>query len=154
MAIASSTRWKCVSSVRSSRSGVGALSAATQTRAIASTTFTGQRPVAVSAESMTASVPSITALATSETSARVGSGLVIIDSIKRVADSGKPVTRSAVRDAIQSAKVQTLQGEVAFDQNGDLLNKVISIFQIRKDPKYPLDDILHQYHYVDVAPEV
>src|SRR5581483_9589331 len=40
--------------------------------------------------------------------------LVIIDSIKRVADSGKPVTRSAVRDAIQSAKVQTLQGEVAF----------------------------------------
>lgn len=80
--------------------------------------------------------------------------LVIIDSIKRVADSGKPVTRSAVRDAIQSAKVQTLQGEVAFDQNGDLLNKVISIFQIRKDPKYPLDDILHQYHYVDVAPEV
>jgi branched-chain amino acid transport system substrate-binding protein len=80
--------------------------------------------------------------------------LVIIDAIKQVAASGKPVNRSDVRNAIQNAKVQTLQGEVAFDQNGDLMNKVISIFQIRKDPKYPLDDILHQYHYVAVAPEV
>src|SRR6185503_1805925 len=37
-------------------------------------------------------------------------GLVIIDAIKRVAASGKDVTRDAVRDAIASSKVKTLQG--------------------------------------------
>ena len=42
-------------------------------------------PAAVSAESITASVPSSTALATSNTSARVGNGEVIIDSIIWVA---------------------------------------------------------------------
>jgi hypothetical protein len=41
--------------------------------------------VAVSADNMTASVPSITAFATSLTSARVGTGLLIIDSIICVA---------------------------------------------------------------------
>src|SRR5215469_12484841 len=35
--------------------------------------------------------------------------LVIIDAIKRVAASGKPVTRESVRDAIQTAKVPTIQ---------------------------------------------
>ena len=44
------------------------------------TTLTGSWPMAVSAESITALVPSNTALATSETSARVGLGEVIIDS--------------------------------------------------------------------------
>ena len=47
--------------------------------------LTGYLPTALSAESITASVPSITAFATSETSARVGTGLVIIDSIICVA---------------------------------------------------------------------
>ena len=46
--------------------------------------------------------------------------LVIIDAVKRVAASGKPVTRDAVRDAIQTAKVPTIQGTVSFDANGDL----------------------------------
>ena len=45
----------------------------------------GYLPVAVSAESITASVPSSTALATSNTSARVGIGLSRIDSIICVA---------------------------------------------------------------------
>ncbi len=36
--------------------------------------------------------------------------LVILDAIKRVAESGEPVTRSAVRDAIQTAHLETLQG--------------------------------------------
>ncbi len=52
---------------------------------MASTVSTGYLPLAVSAESMTASVPSSTALATSDTSARVGTGLAIIDSIIWVA---------------------------------------------------------------------
>ena len=49
-------------------------------RAIVSTTTTGYLPTLVSPESMTASAPSRTALATSLVSARVGTGLSIIDS--------------------------------------------------------------------------
>ena len=59
--------------------------------------------------------------------------LVIIDAIKRVAASGKPVTREAVRDAIQTAKVPTIQGVVSFDENGDLKDRTVSVFQIQKD---------------------
>jgi len=78
--------------------------------------------------------------------------LVIIDAIKRVAASGKEVNRGNVRDAIQSAKVNTLQGEVSFDANGDINNRIVSVFQITKDDKYPLNDTVHQYKYVGVAP--
>ena len=79
--------------------------------------------------------------------------LVILDSIKRVAASGKEVNRANVRDAIQESKVKTLQGEVSFDQNGDITNRIVSVFQIKKDTKYPLDDVLHQYKYMGVAPQ-
>jgi branched-chain amino acid transport system substrate-binding protein len=78
--------------------------------------------------------------------------LVILDAIKRVADSGKEVNRETVRDAIQSAKVKTLQGEVSFDENGDITNRIVSVFKITKDDKYPLNDTIHQYKYVGVAP--
>ncbi len=49
-------------------------------RPIVSTTTTGYLPTLVSPESMTASAPSSTAFATSEVSARVGTGFSIIDS--------------------------------------------------------------------------
>lgn len=79
--------------------------------------------------------------------------LVIVDAIKRVAASGKPVTREAVRDAIQTAKVPTIQGVVAFDANGDLTDRTVSVFQIKKDTTKPLNDISAQYKYIDVAPQ-
>ena len=78
---------------------------------------------------------------------------MILDSIKRVSAAGKEVNRANVRDAIQESKVKTLQGEVSFDQNGDITNRVVSVFQIKKDTKYPLDDVLHQYKYMGVAPQ-
>jgi branched-chain amino acid transport system substrate-binding protein len=78
--------------------------------------------------------------------------LVILDAIKRVAASGKPVNRDNVRDAIQSAHLTTLQGEVSFDQNGDITNRIVSVFRIVKDDKYALNDTIHQYKYVGVAP--
>ena len=78
--------------------------------------------------------------------------LVILDAIKRVAASGKDVTRDAIRDAIQQSHLKTLQGEISFDANGDIENRVISVFQITRNDKYPLDDLLHQYKYIGVAP--
>jgi branched-chain amino acid transport system substrate-binding protein len=79
--------------------------------------------------------------------------LVAIDAIERVAKSGKPVTRAAVRDAIQASKTKTLQGVVSFDANGDLTNHIVSVFQVQHDPKYPDDDIVHQYKYIGAAPQ-
>jgi branched-chain amino acid transport system substrate-binding protein len=78
--------------------------------------------------------------------------MVVIDSIERVAKSGQPVTRANVRDAIQSASVKTLQGVVSFDGNGDIAQRVVSVFQVKHDPGYPQDDLVHQYRYVGVAP--
>ena len=79
--------------------------------------------------------------------------LVIADAIKRAAASGKPVNRDTVRDAIQGANLSTLQGPVSFDENGDIVNKVISVFQIHHDANSPEDDVQHQYKYIGVAPE-
>jgi len=79
--------------------------------------------------------------------------LVVLDAVKRVAESGAPVTRSAVRDAIQTAKVETLQGTVSFDQYGDINDRTISVFQARLDPQYPVNAVLHQYKYLGVAPQ-
>src|SRR5207247_4468420 len=55
-------------------------SAVSTIRAIVRTASTGYRPAAVSADSITASVPSSTALATSEASALVGRGFSVMDS--------------------------------------------------------------------------
>jgi branched-chain amino acid transport system substrate-binding protein len=77
---------------------------------------------------------------------------VVVDSIKRVVAAGKPVTRENVRDAIQTTKLKTLQGEVSFDENGDILSKVVSVFKITKDPAHPEDDVEFQYKYVGIAP--
>jgi branched-chain amino acid transport system substrate-binding protein len=76
---------------------------------------------------------------------------VALDAIGRVAQTGKPITRSAVRDAIQATKLDTLQGEVSFDANGDLTSRIVSIFQIQHDPAFPADNILHQYKYIGAA---
>ena len=80
--------------------------------------------------------------------------LVIIDAVKRVAATGQPVTRSLVRDAIQTAKVETIQGVVSFDANGDLADRTVSVFQIKKNASAKLDDVSAQYDYIDVAPQV
>jgi len=79
--------------------------------------------------------------------------LVVMDAIKRVAATGKTPDRHNIRDAMQATKLKTLQGTIEFDQYGDLKNKVISVFQIAHNPKFPDDDIIHQYKYLGIAPE-
>jgi branched-chain amino acid transport system substrate-binding protein len=79
--------------------------------------------------------------------------LVVLDAIKRVVESGKELNRSNVRDAMQATRLPTLQGEISFDENGDMLSKVVSVFQFLHDPKYPDDDIIHQHRFLGTAPE-
>jgi branched-chain amino acid transport system substrate-binding protein len=79
--------------------------------------------------------------------------LVVLDAIKRVAEAGKPVNRDAVRDAIQAGNTKTLQGVVSFDENGDIKDRTVSVFRCIHDPKYPDNNVLHQYKYLGVAPQ-
>ncbi len=77
---------------------------------------------------------------------------VIIEAAKDLVANKKPVTRAAMRDAIQRVNLQnTLIGPVSFDANGDLNNKIISVFQVRKNPAAPLNS-MDQYAYVGIAP--
>jgi len=57
------------------------------------------------------------------------------------------------RDAIQTAKVATIQGVVEFDENGDLKDRTVSVFQIQQDKSARPDDVSRQYHYIGVAPQ-
>jgi branched-chain amino acid transport system substrate-binding protein len=79
--------------------------------------------------------------------------LVIADAVKRLVADKKEINRDNVRDYIQSAKLKTLQGNVSFDANGDLEDRTISVFQIKKDTNYSADDLVHQYRYIGVAPQ-
>lgn len=78
--------------------------------------------------------------------------LVVLAAIAAVAKSGKPVDRGAVRDAIQTGKVETLQGPISFDDNGDLGAHVVSVFQVQQDTTHPINDVVHQFKYIGVAP--
>ena len=80
---------------------------------------------------------------------------VIIQAAKNLVAAGKEPTRDLMRDAIQGVSLKgSLIGTVEFDENGDMKNKVISVFQIKKDASKPLDDTESQYKYIGVAPMV
>jgi branched-chain amino acid transport system substrate-binding protein len=78
--------------------------------------------------------------------------LVVLAAIATVAKSSARVDRVAVRDAIQAGRVGTLQGPVFFDADGDLKDHVVSVFQVQRDPAYPVNDVVHQFKYIGVAP--
>jgi hypothetical protein len=42
---------------------------------------------------------------------------------------------------------------VSFDANGDIENRIVSVFKVVKNDKYPIDDPIHQYKYLGVAPQ-
>jgi branched-chain amino acid transport system substrate-binding protein len=68
---------------------------------------------------------------------------VIADTVTRLVNDGMPITRENVRDYAQQTNLPTLQGTISFDDNGDLKDKVISVFQV-KDAAYK---------YVGAAPQ-
>ena len=47
-------------------------------------------------------------------------------------------------DAIETTHLKTMPGDISFDQNGELVTKVISVFQVVRNPEYPDDDVVHQ----------
>lgn len=69
--------------------------------------------------------------------------LVIDDTIKRIVQDGQPITRQTVRDYAQNTNLDTLQGVINFDSNGDLKDKVVSVFQVKDG----------QYQFVGAAPQ-
>ena len=77
---------------------------------------------------------------------------VILDAIRRIAATHKPVTREAVRATMLKTKLKLLQGEVSFNKDGDLSSTAVSIFQVQFNSAYPMGDIVHQFHYVGPAP--
>jgi branched-chain amino acid transport system substrate-binding protein len=68
---------------------------------------------------------------------------VINDTVTRLLTDGMPITRENVRDYAQQTNLPTLQGVISFDDNGDLKDKIISVFQVK--------DAL--YKYVGAAPQ-
>ena len=67
--------------------------------------------------------------------------------------AGKSITRDGIRDGLQQIRIDnSLIGPLEFDENGDLKNKVISVFQIKRDDAHPLDDPDSQYKYIGIAP--
>jgi branched-chain amino acid transport system substrate-binding protein len=79
--------------------------------------------------------------------------LVIADAIKRASKGGAMPTRAAMRDAIEATSLDTLQGKIEFDSNGDLKSHIVSVFQVKHDPKSPDGDMARQWRYIGVAPQ-
>jgi branched-chain amino acid transport system substrate-binding protein len=69
--------------------------------------------------------------------------LVIDDTVTRLLNDGMPITRDNVRDYAQATSLPTLQGVISFDDNGDLKDKIVSVFQVK-------DGL---YQFVGAAPQ-
>jgi branched-chain amino acid transport system substrate-binding protein len=68
---------------------------------------------------------------------------VIADAIGRTVKANKPVNRSNLRDAIQATKINSIQGPIAYDDNGDITNRTVSVYQWRDG----------EIKYIGVAPQ-
>src|SRR5260370_36988239 len=56
--------------------------------------------------------------------------LVIDDTVSRLLTDLMPITPENVRDYAQLTNLPTLQGTIPFDDNGDLKDTIISVFQV------------------------
>lgn len=78
--------------------------------------------------------------------------MAIVHAVGALVAARQPINRDTVREELTKVSFTGLQGPVAFDPNGDIHNKVVSVFQAKHNPAYPLDDLAHQYVYIGVAP--
>jgi len=79
--------------------------------------------------------------------------LVIIAAVKSVADAGKSSPATRVRDAIQTVKSRRCKAPSRSTENGDIMDKVISVFQAHENKDKPMDDTDAQFKYIGVAPQ-
>jgi branched-chain amino acid transport system substrate-binding protein len=42
-------------------------------------------------------------------------------------------------------------GPLSFDANGDLSSHVVSVFQVKQNNAYPVNDAVHQFKYIGMA---
>jgi branched-chain amino acid transport system substrate-binding protein len=77
---------------------------------------------------------------------------VIVGAVKKLVAEKKPVTRANIQAVLQTITVDTLQGPISFDANGDVKSRVVSVFQIKRDAAKPVDDE-SQYDYLGEAPQ-
>ena len=56
---------------------------------------------------------------------------VIADALERTVKANNPVNRSNLRDAIQATKINSIQGPIGYDENGDITNRTVSVYQWR-----------------------
>ena len=136
-------------------------SASLTMRAIMATASTGYLPTADSPESITASVPSYTALATSETSARVGRGILDhrLQHLRR-RDHRLEILRCAADDVLLNRRHllrRNFDAQIAarhHDSVGSLQNAVemldgLRLFELGDDPGFAAvgrNAIAHQAH--------
>ncbi|MGW3075922.1 MULTISPECIES: ABC transporter substrate-binding protein [unclassified Kitasatospora] len=66
------------------------------------------------------------------------SAWAVIQGVKAVKASGKPLTREAVRDAVQNVSFDGVTGKVSFDEFGDTTNKQLTVYTV-KDGKWAVE---------------
>jgi hypothetical protein len=88
------------------------------------------------------------------TRAAYDAGREAVDAVRRVAASGRPTDRHNVRDAVQATRPQTLRGLIHSDADRDVPTETVRVFQIVRDPVFPLDDVPPQYKYHGFAPRI
>jgi branched-chain amino acid transport system substrate-binding protein len=71
--------------------------------------------------------------------------LVIADAVERTVKANKPLTRSNLRDTIQATSMKnTIMGPIEYDENGDIKNKVVSLYEVDKDGKFAYKGVAPQ----------
>jgi len=56
--------------------------------------------------------------------------LVLAHAIQRIMQDGKPLTRENVQAYMLTTNLPTVQGTIQFDENGDIKDKIVSVFQV------------------------
>jgi len=64
----------------------------------------------------------------------------------------RAIEGSKIFGALQKGQIVVVAGFQGVDENGDITNRIVSVFKITKDDNFPLNDTIHQYKYVGVAP--
>ena len=77
---------------------------------------------------------------------------IVLAAIRTIIGAGDVPTRETIRSTIAEQTVDTVQGRIGFDPNGDLRVKPVSLFVLRAAPGAPADDMDADFAYLGPAP--